>query len=123
MSLQIHADIHIHIQICIRVHTYAYIYDRISLHQYSTVGEILEWTGFAVACWSLPAAAFAFYTFCNLGPRAQKVRRYMCMNIHDLIYSSIDLCTHVYTLKLERRSYSKSLRKKLKTVISSRFCI
>jgi steroid 5-alpha reductase family enzyme len=33
-------------------------------------GEVVEWTGFAVACWSLPALAFAVYTFCNLGPRA-----------------------------------------------------
>ncbi len=32
-------------------------------------GEILEWTGWAVANWSLPAAAFAFFTFCNIGPR------------------------------------------------------
>ena len=34
--------------------------------------EIFEWCGFAIACWSLPAAAFAFYTFCNIGPRGYK---------------------------------------------------
>lgn len=33
-------------------------------------GEVLEWTGFAILTWSLPALAFAFYTFCNLAPRA-----------------------------------------------------
>jgi 3-oxo-5-alpha-steroid 4-dehydrogenase 1 len=33
-------------------------------------GEILEWTGFAIMCWSLPALAFAVWTFCNLVPRA-----------------------------------------------------
>ena len=33
-------------------------------------GEILEWTGFAIAAWSLPALAFALFTFCNLAPRA-----------------------------------------------------
>ena len=38
------------------------------------VGEILEWTGFAIACWSLPALAFAIYTFSNLAPRAHKVK-------------------------------------------------
>lgn len=38
------------------------------------VGEIIEWIGFAIACWSLPAAAFALYTFSNIGPRAYKVR-------------------------------------------------
>lgn len=32
-------------------------------------GEIVEWVGFAIAAWSLPAAAFAFFTFCNIGPR------------------------------------------------------
>ena len=34
------------------------------------LGEIVEWTGFAVACWSLPAAVFALMTACNLAPRA-----------------------------------------------------
>ena len=33
-------------------------------------GEILEWSGFAIACWSLPAAAFAACTALNIGPRA-----------------------------------------------------
>lgn len=33
-------------------------------------GEILEWIGFAILTWSIPALAFAFYTFCNLAPRA-----------------------------------------------------
>lgn len=32
-------------------------------------GEIVEWTGFAIACWSWAAASFAFFTFCNIGPR------------------------------------------------------
>ena len=32
-------------------------------------GEILEWCGFAIAAWSLPAAAFAIFTFCNTAPR------------------------------------------------------
>jgi hypothetical protein len=29
----------------------------------------VEWAGFAVTAWSLPAAAFAVFTFCNIGPR------------------------------------------------------
>ncbi|XP_078694369.1 3-oxo-5-alpha-steroid 4-dehydrogenase 1-like [Branchiostoma floridae x Branchiostoma belcheri] len=33
-------------------------------------GEIVEWTGFAIACWSLPAVAFAVFTASNIGPRA-----------------------------------------------------
>lgn len=32
-------------------------------------GEIVEWTGFAIASWSLPAASFAVFTFANLAPR------------------------------------------------------
>lgn len=34
------------------------------------LGEILEWTGWAIATWSLPGLAFAVYTFANLAPRA-----------------------------------------------------
>ena len=33
-------------------------------------GEIVEWTGFAIAAWSLPALSFAIWSFCNLAPRA-----------------------------------------------------
>lgn len=33
-------------------------------------GEIVEWFGFALAAWSLPAFAFAIFTFANIGPRA-----------------------------------------------------
>lgn len=33
-------------------------------------GELLEWIGFAILCWNLPAFCFAFFTFCNLFPRA-----------------------------------------------------
>ena len=34
--------------------------------------ECIEWIGYAVAAWSWPAAAFACFTFANLGPRAQQ---------------------------------------------------
>lgn len=34
------------------------------------LGEILEWTGWAIATWSLPGLAFAIYTAANVGPRA-----------------------------------------------------
>lgn len=44
------------------------------LYEYITCpnyfGEILEWTGFAIASWSLSGLAFALYTIANLGPRA-----------------------------------------------------
>uniref|UniRef100_A0A8D3CX96 Steroid-5-alpha-reductase, alpha polypeptide 2a n=1 Tax=Scophthalmus maximus TaxID=52904 RepID=A0A8D3CX96_SCOMX len=33
-------------------------------------GEIVEWSGYAIASWSLPTFAFAFFTVCSIGPRA-----------------------------------------------------
>ena len=32
-------------------------------------GEILEWTGFAIAAWNAPALSFAIWSICNLLPR------------------------------------------------------
>jgi 3-oxo-5-alpha-steroid 4-dehydrogenase 1 len=34
------------------------------------LGEIIEWTGWAIMTWSLAGAAFALFTLCNLAPRA-----------------------------------------------------
>lgn len=34
------------------------------------LGEMIEWTGWAIATWSLAGTAFALYTFANLAPRA-----------------------------------------------------
>ncbi len=33
------------------------------------MGEIVEWGGYALLCWSLPALSFFVWTFCNLVPR------------------------------------------------------
>jgi len=44
------------------------LYKYISAPNY--FGEIIEWTGFALAVWSLPALSFAVWTFANLAPRA-----------------------------------------------------
>jgi hypothetical protein len=35
-------------------------------------GEIIEWTGYALASWSLAGLAFAVFTFSNLAPRARR---------------------------------------------------
>ena len=35
------------------------------------LGEIVEWSGWALATWSLPGLAFAVWTFANLAPRAR----------------------------------------------------
>ena len=45
-------------------------------------GEIIEWIGFAIAAWNLPAASFAIWTFCNLAPRA--------LNHHNWYKSQFD---------------------------------
>ncbi|KAM9362512.1 3-oxo-5-alpha-steroid 4-dehydrogenase 2a [Symphorus nematophorus] len=39
------------------------------------LGEIVEWCGYAVAVWSFPAFAFAFFTTCSIGPRAYQHHR------------------------------------------------
>lgn len=40
------------------------------------LGEIIEWTGFAICCWNLPALAFAVWTAANLVPRALSHHRW-----------------------------------------------
>ncbi len=45
------------------------LFERISCPNH--FGEIMEWTGFALAAWSLPALSFALWTFANLAPRAR----------------------------------------------------
>ena len=40
------------------------------------LGEIIEWCGFAIACWNLPALAFAAWTAANLVPRALSHHRW-----------------------------------------------
>lgn len=40
------------------------------------LGELCEWCGWALASWSLSGAAFAFYTFANLFPRALSHHRW-----------------------------------------------
>ncbi|XP_049686806.1 3-oxo-5-alpha-steroid 4-dehydrogenase 2 isoform X1 [Accipiter gentilis] len=48
-------------------------------------GEIVEWFGFAIATWSLPAFAFAFFTLCCIGPRAYHHHRYQTVSCHMLL--------------------------------------
>lgn len=46
-------------------------------------GEIVEWTGFAILCWNLPAASFAIWTAANLVPRALSHHRWYRQNFKD----------------------------------------
>ena len=43
-------------------------FDKVSCPNF--YGEIIEWGGYAILCWSLPAFSFFIWTFCNLVPRA-----------------------------------------------------
>jgi 3-oxo-5-alpha-steroid 4-dehydrogenase 1 len=47
---------------------YGRLFNRISCPNF--FGEIVEWAGFALLCWSLPALSFFMWTLCNLVPRA-----------------------------------------------------
>lgn len=38
-------------------------------------GELLEWTGYAILTWSLPACVFVLWTFANLAPRARSLHK------------------------------------------------
>lgn len=47
------------------------------------LGELIEWTGWAVACWSLAGLAFAVYTVANLAPRALTHHRWYRQHFPD----------------------------------------
>ncbi|XP_063775829.1 3-oxo-5-alpha-steroid 4-dehydrogenase 2 [Pseudophryne corroboree] len=47
------------------------------------LGEIVEWFGYAVATWSLPAFAFALFTLCSIGPRAYHHHRFYHQEFKD----------------------------------------
>mmetsp|Transcript_23447 Transcript_23447/g.46214 ORF Transcript_23447/g.46214 Transcript_23447/m.46214 type:complete len:288 (+) Transcript_23447:20-883(+) len=46
-------------------------------------GEIMEWSGYAIACWSLPAVAFAAFVFGNLASRALVNRKWYVSKFGD----------------------------------------
>ncbi|MDP2723830.1 MAG: DUF1295 domain-containing protein [Bacteroidales bacterium] len=47
------------------------------------LGEMIEWTGWAVMSWCLPAAAFAWWTLANLIPRALDHHRWYKQRFPD----------------------------------------
>ena len=46
-------------------------------------GEIVEWAGFAIVAWSIPAVTFAVWTLCNLVPRALNHHEWYQENFED----------------------------------------
>jgi len=51
-----------------------FLFEEVSCPNY--LGEIVEWSGFALAAWSLPALSFAAWTAANLVPRAMTHHRW-----------------------------------------------
>ncbi|XP_041837845.1 3-oxo-5-alpha-steroid 4-dehydrogenase 2a [Melanotaenia boesemani] len=47
------------------------------------LGEIVEWCGYAIAAWSLPTSALAFFTVCSIGPRAYQHHRDYQLRFED----------------------------------------
>jgi len=47
------------------------------------LGEIIEWGGFALLCWSWPAVSFFIWTLCNLVPRALDHHRWYKNKFND----------------------------------------
>ena len=47
------------------------------------LGEIIEWTGFAVMTWSVPGLSFAIWTAANLIPRALHHHKWYGSNLKD----------------------------------------
>lgn len=47
------------------------------------LGEIVEWSGFALMCWNLPALSFAIWTAANLIPRAISHHRWYRRQFDD----------------------------------------
>ncbi len=57
------------------------LFEKISCPNF--LGEIIEWTGFAIACWNLPALGFAVWTAANLIPRALSHHRWYKQEFDD----------------------------------------
>ncbi|CAH6786973.1 Srd5a2 [Phodopus roborovskii] len=47
------------------------------------LGEIIEWMGYALATWSIPAFAFAFFSLCFLGVQAFYHHRFYLKTFKD----------------------------------------
>ncbi len=47
------------------------------------LGEIIEWAGFAIMAWNIPALTFAVWTYANLVPRAKNHHDWYKRNFED----------------------------------------
>jgi steroid 5-alpha reductase family enzyme len=46
-------------------------------------GELIEWSGFALIAWNLPALSFVLWTICNLIPRSLNHHEWYLSNFKD----------------------------------------
>lgn len=46
-------------------------------------GEIVEWIGYAIACWHIHGVSFSFFVVCNLAPRATQVLNWYHSKFED----------------------------------------
>ena len=46
-------------------------------------GEIVQWLGFAVIAWNIPALGFFIWTYANLVPRAKNHHEWYHQNFND----------------------------------------
>ena len=60
---------------------YGGFYKYVSCPNY--LGEIIEWSGWAIATWSLPGLLFALWTIANLAPRARTHHKWYENNFPD----------------------------------------
>lgn len=58
-----------------------FLFDRVSMPNY--LGEVLTWSGFALACWSLAGLSFVLFTMANLVPRALTNHRWYRQKFAD----------------------------------------
>ena len=47
------------------------------------LGEIIEWSGWAIMTWSIPGLVFVFWTFSNLAPRARSNHKWYIERFSD----------------------------------------
>jgi hypothetical protein len=75
-------------------------------------GECLEWFGFFLASWSLPALAFSIFTISNIGPRGYHHHLYVKIIIFiSMLIKVLFLFSYGLTLKgFTRRNSAKRIQ-------------
>lgn len=60
------------------------------------LGEIVEWSGWALATWSLPGLAFTIWTFANLAPRARSHHAWYYANFPEYPKDRVALVPRIW---------------------------